>query len=178
MKALVIGGSGLIGGEAALYLAARGHEVTVMSRRPPTAPALAALPHIAGDYVNDSMDDGRFEGFDWLVFSAAADVRNLPTDGSITPEDYYRKCNDEAVPRCLQAAREAGINKVVYIGSFYAQVAPHRIDECPYVASRYNTDRAARALAGPGFDVVSLDCPFILGHIPGSRVPDIAARVE
>lgn len=178
MRTLVIGGSGLIGGEAALYLAAKGHDVTVMSRRPPSAPALAALPYIAGDYVNDPMDDGRLEGFDWLVFSAAADIRNLPTDGSVSPEDYYRKSNDEAVPRCLEAARNAGVRKVVYIGSFYAQVAPHRVAECPYVASRYNTDRAARALASEGFEVVTLDCPFILGHIPGSHVPYIAALVE
>ena len=178
MKVLVIGGSGLIGGEVALHLSTHGHDVTLMSRTPPTSPALTVLPHIPGDYINDAMDDGRLDGFDWLVFSAAADIRNLPADGSVSPEDFYRRSNDEAVPRCIAAARDAGISKVVYIGSFYAQVAPHRIAECPYVASRYNTDRAVRALAGPGFSVITLDCPFILGHIPGTRVPYIAALVE
>ena len=178
MNVLVIGGSGLIGGETALYLAGQGHRVTLMSRTPPSSPALTVFPHICGDYVNDDMGDGRLDGFDWLVFSAAADIRNLPTDGSVTPEDFYRRHNDEAVPRCIAAARDAGVSKVVYIGSFYAQVAPHRIAECPYVASRYNTDRAVRALTSDQFAVTTLDCPFILGHIPGTRVPYIAALVE
>jgi nucleoside-diphosphate-sugar epimerase len=175
MKVLVIGGSGLIGGDAALHLADRGHDVTIMSRRPPTAPALAELDFLQGDYVHDDMADGRLRGFDWLVFAAAADIRNLPRDGSVDPATFYREANDIAVPRCLEAARDAGVNRVVYIGSFYTQVARHRIDLCPYVASRDRTDRAVRALSGPGFTVCALDCPFVLGHIPGSRVPYIAA---
>ena len=175
MKVLVIGGSGLIGGEAALHMSALGHDVSIMSRQPPQAPSLAALPHIPGDYVNDDLGDGRLEGFDWLVFSAAADIRNLPQDGSVTPQAFYQRANDEAVPRAIEHASAAGIRRAVYIGSFYAQVAPHRIEECPYVASRYNTDRLVRGLSGPEFDVITLDCPFILGHVPGTTVPYLAA---
>lgn len=178
MKVLVIGGSGLIGGEAAMYLQEQGHEVTLMSRQPPTAPALAKMPFIAGNYIHDDMGDGRLQGFDALVFSAAADIRNLPQDGSVTPEDFYRQANDEAVPRCLEAARYAGITRVVYIGSFYGQVAPERVGKCPYVTSRVNTDRAVRALSGDGFTVCSLDCPFVLGHIPGTQVPHMAGLVQ
>ena len=178
MKVLVIGGSGLIGGETALYLKARGHEVSIMSRRPPQAPVLAELPFVAGDYINENMADGRLEGFDALVFSAAADIRNVPTDGSVMPEDVYTRANDIAVPRALQAARDAGIGSVVYIGTFYPQVAPERIGECPYVTSRANTDRAVRALNRDNFRVCCLDLPFVLGHIEGTEVPYIAALVN
>lgn len=178
MKVLVIGGSGLIGGDAALHLKEQGHDVTVMSRKPPQAPALAALPFVVGDYINDNLGDGRLAGYDALVFSAAADIRNVPMDGSATPEAVYKEANDIAVPRALEAARDAGIGSVVYIGTFYPQVAPHRVGECPYVTSRHNTDQAVRALNSDSFRVCTLDLPFVLGHIPGTEVPHIAALVN
>lgn len=177
MKVLVIGGSGLIGGDAALQLKRAGHEVTIMSRKAPQAPALAELPFLAGDYINDDMGDGRLQGFDALVFSAAADIRNVPMDGSADPAQVYTEANDIAVPRCLEAARDAGISQVVYIGTFYPQVAPERIGVCPYVTSRANTDKAVRALNSDEFKVCCLDLPFVLGHIPGTEVPHIAALV-
>lgn len=178
MNVLVIGGSGLIGGEAALHLRAQGHDVAIMSRYAPQAPVLAELPFVPGNYIEDDLRDGRLSGYDALVFCAAADIRNVPMDGSATPEEVYRRANDEAVPRAIESARDAGIGRVVYIGTFYPQVAAHRIGECPYVTSRYRTDQAVRALNGEGFCVCTLDLPFVLGHIPGSDVPHIAALVQ
>ena len=105
MKILVVGGSGLIGGDAALFLSEQGHDVTIMARKPSTVPALAALPLLVGDYVNDDCSDGRLKGFDALVFAAAADIRNIPRDGSVTPEQFYKKHNDDAVPRFLEENR-------------------------------------------------------------------------
>ncbi|MAY39862.1 MULTISPECIES: NAD-dependent epimerase/dehydratase family protein [Spongiibacter] len=177
MKVLVVGGSGLIGGDAALYLKSHGHDVTIMARSAPTAPVLAALPFVRGDYVNDDMSDGRLNRFDAVVFAAAADIRQVPMDGSVTPEDFYRKVNDEAVPRFFAAAREAGVRRAVYIGTFYPQVASHRIGECPYVTSRSNTDEAVRAMSSDSFTVCSLNLPFVMGHIPGLDIPHIGALV-
>lgn len=177
MKILVVGGSGLIGGDAALYLKQQGHDVTIMARRAPTTPALAALPLLQGDYVNDDCSDGRLKGFDALVFAAAADIRNLPHDGSVTPERFYKKYNDEAVPGFFRAARDAGIKSAVYIGTFYPQVAPHRIGVCPYVTSRHNTALAVAALASDSFRVCVLNPPFVLGHIDGLDVPHLSALV-
>ncbi len=178
MKVLVVGGSGLIGGEIALYLRAKGHEVTIMARKPPSTPVLAELSFLQGDYVNDDCADGRLLGFDSLVFAAAADIRALPQDGSITAEDFYTKYNDEAVPRFFAAAKAAGINRAVYIGTFYPQVAPHRIGYCPYVTSRHNTDVAVRKLNSETFRVCSLNAPFVLGHIPGLEIPHVTALVH
>ncbi len=177
MRVLVVGGSGLIGGDAALYLQAQGHTVTIMARKKPSAPALAALPFLQCDYVNDEVSDGRLKGFDWLVFAAAADIRQLPMDGSVEAEAFYRQVNDEAVPRFFAAAREAGIQRAVYIGTFYPQVAPQQIGVCPYVTSRSVTDEAVRALASDSFAVCSLNLPFVLGHIPGLDIPHIGALV-
>ncbi len=177
MKVLVVGGTGLIGGDIALYLTSQGHSVTIMSRKPSTVPCLAALPYIQGDYVNDSFDDEQLSGFDGLVFAAAADIRVLPVDGSVTPTAFYRQVNDVAVPRFFAAARNAGVSRVVYIGTFYPQVAPERIGICPYVTSRHNTDAAVRALSSATFNVCSLNAPWVLGHIDGFDVPHIEALV-
>ena len=177
MKVLVVGGSGLIGGDAALHLASLGHDVTIMSRKPPTAPALAALPFMACDYIHDDVSDGRLQGFDWLLFSAAADIRNMPMDGSVAPDTFYQQANDVAVPRFFKAARDAGVSRAVYIGTFYPQVAPQQVGVCPYVTSRHNTDEALRALSTEQFTVCSLNAPFVLGHIPGLSIPHLDAMV-
>lgn len=50
MNVLVVGGSGLLGGHAGLYLHEQGWDVTIASRNAPTAPLLAALPFISLDY--------------------------------------------------------------------------------------------------------------------------------
>ena len=175
MKVLVVGGTGLIGGEIALYLQENGHAVTLMSRKPTTVPGLADMPFLQGDYINDDFSDGRLNGFDWLVFSAAADIRNIPQDGSVSPQDFYTKANDEAVPRFFAAARDAGFSRAVMVGTFYPQVAPQQIGVCPYVTSRHNTDVAVRALSNEKFSVCSINGPFVLGNIPGMDVPYISA---
>ncbi|AMO69130.1 NAD-dependent epimerase/dehydratase [gamma proteobacterium BDW918] len=175
MKVLVVGGTGLIGGEIALYLQENGHAVTLMSRKPTTVPGLADMPFLQGDYINDDFSDGRLNGFDWLVFSAAADIRNIPQDGSVSPQDFYTKVNDEAVPRFFAAARDAGFSRAVMVGTFYPQVAPQQIGVCPYVTSRHNTDVAVRALSNEKFSVCSINAPFVLGNIPGMDVPYISA---
>ncbi|MFL3655702.1 MAG: NAD-dependent epimerase/dehydratase family protein [Halioglobus sp.] len=177
MKVLVVGGSGLIGGDIALYLQAQGHDATIMARNAPSTPSLAALPFMQGDYVNDSFDNEQLGGFDALVFAAAADIRALPMDGSVSPEAFYSEVNDRAVPRFFAAAREAGIARAVYIGTFYPQVAPERIGICPYVTSRHHTDTAVRALSGAAFNVCSLNAPFVLGHIDGLDIPHLGALV-
>jgi nucleoside-diphosphate-sugar epimerase len=178
MKVLVVGGTGLIGGEIALYLKKNGHDVTLMSRTPTSVPALADMAFLQGDYINDDVSDGRLRGFDWLVFSAAADIRNLPQDGSVTPESFYTKANDEAVPRFFEAARDAGISRAVMVGTFYPQVAPQQIGVCPYVTSRHNTDVKVRALCNEHFNVCCLNAPFVLGRIEGLNVPYIDALAE
>ncbi|NRB40216.1 MAG: NAD(P)-dependent oxidoreductase [Pseudomonadales bacterium] len=178
MKILIVGGSGLIGGDAALHLTQQGHEVTIMARNPPQTPVLAALPFLQGNYIHDNTQKLGLENFDALVFSAAADIRNLPLDGSVSAQDFYQQVNDIAVPAFFKAAKEAGISKAVYIGSFYPQIAPQKIGECAYVTSRHNTDIAVRKLADEHFNVCTLNAPFVLGHIPGLEIPHIRALVE
>lgn len=178
MNVLIVGGTGLIGGEIALHLKQQGHSVTLMARKPAQAPALAELPLIKADYINDQISSELLAQFDHLVFSATADIRNLPMDGSVTPEDFYTQANDIAVPKFFALAKQAGIKKAVLIGTFYPQVAPDKIGSCPYVTSRHNTCENVLALADDSFAVYALNAPFVLGHIDGLAVPHISALVE
>lgn len=75
----------------------------------------------------------------------------------------------------MNRAREAGIKRVVNIGSFYPQVAPELIKTSAYVRSRHESDVALRALHSQEFFVCSLNAPFILGHVPGLEVPHLQA---
>ncbi len=178
MKILIVGGSGLIGGEAALHLAKNGHDITIMARKKPTTPCLAAFNFLSADYIYSDLATLGLSNYDALVFSAAADIRNIPIDGSMSPAEFYNQANDEAVPAFFAAAKAAGIERAVYIGTFYPQVAPHQIGPCPYVTSRAVTDRKVRALADESFSVCSLNAPFVLGHIEGLLIPHLKVLVD
>ncbi len=177
MKTLIVGGTGLVGGHAAIHLSEQGYDVTIMSRNKPAAHALKDTEFIRCNYIEDDVTDGRLEGFDALVFAAAQDIRQLPMDGSISPDSFYKKANDEAVPRFFEAAKAAGITRAAYVGSFYPQIAPERINTDPYVHSRHVTDEAVRALSDERFNVCSLNAPFILGELPGLDIPHILGLI-
>jgi nucleoside-diphosphate-sugar epimerase len=177
MKILVVGGTGLIGGHGALYFKEQEHDVTIMARsKPKGTSALNELPFIAGNYVEDDFSDGRLNGFDWLVFAAGNDIRHLPEGSDET--EHYTKTNVEAIPRFFEKAREAGITRTVYIGSFYPQVVPEKIETSAYVKSRFLSDQAVRALSTPDFNVCSLNAPIVVGSLPGLSVPHLEALVQ
>lgn len=175
MKILVVGGTGLAGGHAALWLAERGHAVTIAARKPPEAGgALAQLPFAAIDYL--AADAAALRGFDALVFAAGNDIRHVPqgTDEAA----HWQRANAEGVPRFFAQARDAGVGTAVYIGSFYPQVRPELLQRSAYVRGRLAADEAARALNAPGFRVCSLNAPFIIGTVPGLVVPGLQAHAN
>ncbi|MEM1110417.1 MAG: NAD-dependent epimerase/dehydratase family protein [Pseudomonadota bacterium] len=178
MKVLVVGGTGLIGGDIALQLQKLGHEVTIMSRKPSTVPMLAALPFMQGDYVNDDFSGDQLSAFDTLVFAAAADIRYMPQDGSMTEEEFYTSSNDIPVPRFFATAKAAGVERAVYISTFYPIVARDQVGKSAYVTSRYNTEKAVCALSDESFSVCSLNPGFVWGHIEGLDVPHISAYIS
>lgn len=170
MKILIVGGTGLLGGHAALHLQSLGHEVTIAARRPaPATTAMAALPFLAMDYVAGTARKQDLEGFDALVFAAGNDIRHVPPEADAPA--HWLHANGEALPSFFALAREAGIKKAILIGSFYPQVAPELAQSDPYVRSRHLACTGARALAAPGFEVCSLNAPFMVGTVPGLPSP-------
>ncbi|WP_028221799.1 NAD-dependent epimerase/dehydratase family protein [Paraburkholderia oxyphila] len=174
MNILVIGGTGLIGGHAALHLHAQGNTVTLAARKPPApGSALAQFDVLLRDYVAGNFTREDLARFDAVVFAAGNDIRHLPPDADEAA--HWERANVEAVPRFFALAREAGIKRAVLVGSFYPQVAPHLIDTIPYVRSRHLADERVRALATPAFSVCSVNAPFVVGSVPGLRNDMFAA---
>lgn len=166
MKVLVVGGTGALGGHAALHLAARGHEVTIGGRNPanPATP-MAALPFLNGDYVAGDYTADRLAGFDWVVFAAGNDPRHVPAGADFLA--FLHQANHLAVPAFFAAAREAGVRRAVQLGSYYHQAAPELVAGNPYIQSRKAACEGARAQASASFGVVSVNAPFMVGAVPG-----------
>jgi nucleoside-diphosphate-sugar epimerase len=177
MKILIVGGTGLIGGHAALHLTELGNQVSIAARKPaPEATPMAKLPFIQGDYLTDDFALKNLRGFDALIFAAGNDIRHLPPD---TDEaEHWQRANAKGVPAFFRKARDAGIGTAILIGSFYPQAAPHTVEKSSYVRGRKLADDGARALNSKEFRVCSLNAPFVAGVVPGLVVPGFAAHVN
>jgi nucleoside-diphosphate-sugar epimerase len=167
-RVLVVGGTGLIGGHAALRLREAGHAVTIASRRRPEGGLLATLPFVPVDYIGKKAERDFFAPFDTLVFAAGNDYRHVPKAADGTAN--WHEANALAIPAFFKDAKEAGISTAILIGSWYPQAAPTLIDQDPYVASRLHADEGVRALSDDGFRVVVLNAPYVVGHVDGLDV--------
>ena len=177
MKILVIGGTGMIGGHAALYLKSQGHDVTVSGRKPPQATTeLAKLPFLQGDYVSSTFTVDDLKPFDAIVFAAGADIRHVPEGGDYDSHVLY--ANGEAVPAFAKLAKEAGVKHFIHIGSFYPHIAPELLDSNPYIRSRKLATDGISALADDTFHALSLDAPFVVGTVPGMSLPMFEAYTQ
>jgi dihydroflavonol-4-reductase len=176
VNTLIVGGTGLTGAHAALHLREAGHNVTLMSRSAPTTECLQDFEHLAGNYIDDDIPVEVFSRFDQLVFAAGADIRLLPSDEDEAA--FFERVNTQAVPRFFRRAREAGIRRAVYVGTYYPQVVPQMIETSAYVRSRHLADQGLRALNSDSFNVCSLNAPFILGYVPGIPLPHLEVLVQ
>ncbi len=173
---LVVGGTGLTGAHAALHLREAGHKVTLLSRCAPALASLRDFDHLAGNYVDDDIPVDALANFDQLVFAAGADIRQLPP--GVDDAAFFERVNTQAIPRFFARAKDAGIQRAVYVGTYYPQVVPEKIDSNPYVRSRHLADEGLRALHSASFTVCSLNAPFILGYVPGIVLPHLQVLVQ
>jgi len=174
MNILIVGGTGMIGGHAALHLRTKGHQVTVAGRHPPAAGTpLAELDFLRVDFIADDPPNDRFRKFDAMVFAAGNDIRHVPKGASYYEHVHY--ANAVAQPRFFAAARDAGIRQLVNIGSFYPHVAPKLMANNPYMRSRQAAHEGMCALMSDRFRVISIDAPFVIGAVLGALAGAIMA---
>ncbi|KAH6971244.1 hypothetical protein BKA56DRAFT_622019 [Ilyonectria sp. MPI-CAGE-AT-0026] len=174
---LVVGGTGMIGGHAALHLQSKGHKVTIAGRhRPDSVPLLAALPLLQGDYVNKDFTNDQLLSFDAIVFTAGADTRHVPADTDA--DTYLLQANAIAVPGFAALARSAGVKQIVHIGSIYPHILLDIVEKNTYVRSRKLAAEGVASLSTPSFSATSLDPPFVVGTVPGLNVPMFQAYVQ
>jgi nucleoside-diphosphate-sugar epimerase len=175
MKVFMIGGTGLLGSEAARELIARGHEVATLAL--PPLPEGALLPPEMkiefGNYLEMSDDElkAHFRSCDAFVFAAGVDER---VEGSAPIYDLYKKFNIDPIKRLLPLAKECGVKHVAICGSYFAYLAKTRPDMeltkgHPYIRSRIEQEEAAMSFADDNYDVAVLELPYIFGTQPGRR---------
>ncbi len=124
MHVLVTGGTGFVGSHTVAELVRRGHRVRLYVRDPERIPpaleplGLAALPHVTGDVTDQASVAQAMEGCDAVVHAASVyslDVRDAGRTLHVNP------VGTEAV---LAAARDWGLDPVVYVSSYVALFPP------------------------------------------------------
>jgi nucleoside-diphosphate-sugar epimerase len=166
VKILIVGGTGMIGGHAALHLSNLGNEVVLASRRPAAIETpMAKFPTLTADYTKGDFTVADLAPFDAIVFAAGNDIRHLPK--GTDEREFWRVAQIEGVPNFVARAKQAGVKRLVHLGSYYHQVAPHLVGTNAYVHARQLADEGARALASADFNVSTLNPPSIVGAIAG-----------
>lgn len=113
MKACVTGGTGFVGSYVVRHLLAAGHTVRVLHRETSRLLALDGLVYESalGDITDTDSLRRAFEGCDW-VFHVAAVADYWQAD-----RDWMFTVNVDGTRNVLDAARDAGVKRVVFTSS-------------------------------------------------------------
>lgn len=171
----MIGGTGLLGSEAAKVLIERGHEVSSIAL--PPLPEGARLPEKMqisyGNYLEMTDDElrGYFKGCDGFIFAAGVDER---VEGPAPIYDLYKKFNIDPVKHLLKLAKECGVKHASICGSYFSYFAKTKPELeltkwHPYIRSRIDQENAALSFADENFSVGILELPYIFGTQPGRK---------
>lgn len=175
MKVFIIGGTGLLGSEAAKELIARGHKVSSIAL--PPVPEGAELPPemelTFGNYMEmtDSELIQCFRGCDAFVFAAGVDER---VEGPAPIYEMFKRYNITPLEKLLRLAKKCGVKHAVVCGSYFSYFAklwPEK-ELCkwhPYIRSRVDQEHVALALSDENFDVAVLELPYIFGAQKGRK---------
>jgi dihydroflavonol-4-reductase len=156
---LVTGASGFLGWHVARLLVERGHKVRALVRPSSKLRELEVEP-VRGDLRDASSLDRAVAGCG-LVFHVAADYRLWARD----PEELYRS-NVDGTRSVLEAARRAGVDRVVYTSTVGCigipknglgdETVPVTLEEMTgaYKRSKFLAERVALDFAASGFPVV------------------------
>jgi dihydroflavonol-4-reductase len=164
--ALVTGATGFVGSHVARLLTARGQRIRVLVRRESRLDNLSGLPddlceRVLGDLTDPASLRAALQGCSRL-YHIAADYRLWSKD----PRELYR-ANVDGTRSLLQAARDAGVERVVYTSTVGALGIPRDgtpgTEESPvreadmighYKRSKFLAEVEAARLASDGLDVV------------------------
>lgn len=175
MKIFMIGGTGLLGSQAAKELISRGHDVVSIAL-PPLPEGAVLPPEMQIDYGNYlEMSDEEISkymmGCEGFVFAAGVDER---VEGPAPIYDLYKKYNIDPIKRLLAIAKKCGVKHVVICGSYFSYFAKTRPELeltkwHPYIRSRIDQENEAFKFADDSFDVAVLELPYIFGTQPGRK---------
>ncbi|MDQ1206387.1 NAD-dependent epimerase/dehydratase family protein [Microbacterium sp. SORGH_AS_0862] len=173
-RALVVGGTGLLGYHTTQELLRRGYRVATLALPATDAPELPIEVDAHWGDVN-LMTDGELAdlltGTDAVFFAMGADERTLPPAPA---SRFYYEANVVPTQRLARLARAAGVERFIVFGSDTAEWG-ERWPELgfrtrnAYPRSRYAQEEVA-VLEGDGaMDVMVLRLPYIFGVVAGQR---------
>ena len=175
MKIFMIGGTGLLGSQAAAELIKRGHSVSSVSL--PPIPSGANIPKemklSLGNYMEMSDEEIRecMHDCDGFIFAAGVDER---IEGPAPIYDMFYKYNIAPLKHILTIAKECNVKHVVILGSYFAyfdRIHPEweMAKTHPYIKSRVDQAQMALSFADQNMDVAILELPYIFGTQPGRK---------
>ena len=176
MKICMIGGTGLLGCEAAKQLIAKGHQVSTLAL--PPLPEGAPIPEemeIIFQDINKWSDEEVekwLKGADAFVFAAGVDER-VEMEAPVLPK--YHKFNIAPLERIFPLCKKAGVKHATVLGSYFsywAKMHPERpdyIDKNPYIQSRLAQEKFCEDSCDENFSVDVLELPYIFGTQPGRK---------
>ena len=177
MKICMIGGTGLLGAEAAKVMIAKGHKVSTLAL--PPLPEGAPIPEemeIIFQDINKWSDadiENWLKGADAFVFAAGVDER-VEMEAPVLPK--YHKFNIAPLERIFPLCKKAGVKHATVLGSYFAYWAkmhPEKPDYCsdrnPYIQSRLAQEQFCKDSCDENFSVDVLELPYIFGTQPGRR---------
>lgn len=172
MKALVTGGTGFVGSHLVRALIDAGHEARVLHRASSKLDALAGIEFESalGDITDQDSMRAACEGVDWVFHVAAV-------------ADYWRAdkskmydANVEGTRRVLNAARDAGVRRVIFTSSAAAvglradgtpsdESDPFRLppERFPYGHTKALAERVCAEAVSAGQDVVLVNPVVVFG---------------
>ena len=175
MKVFMIGGTGLLGCEAARIFIERGHDVTSVALPPlPQGAPIPEAMHLEFCNIYEKSDEEIKEflkGMDCFVFAAGVDER---VEFKAPVYDSYYKFNIAPIKRILPLCKEVGVKKAVILGSYFSYLAKEKpemklTEKHPYIRSRIDQENVAFSFADDNFDVSVLELPYIFGTQPGRK---------
>ena len=175
MKVFMIGGTGLLGCEAARIFIERGHDVTSVALPPlPQGAPIPEAMHLEFCNIYEKSDDeikDFLKGMDCFVFAAGVDER---VEFKAPVYDSYYKFNIAPLKRILPLCKEVGVKKAVILGSYCSYLAKEKpemklTEKHPYIRSRIDQENVAFSFADDNFDVSVLELPYIFGTQPGRK---------
>jgi len=187
MKALVSGGSGLVGRYIVEALLAAGYQVTVAGRTPPAARLFSAPVGFRGFTLDaDDPPDDLFDGETCLVHAAFDHVPGRYRGGEGDDAEAFRRRNLVGSVRLFEAAKRAGIQRVVFLSSraVYDGFSPTRAltedaELAPtslYGEVKLGCEEALAGLDGPGFCTASLRLTGVYGDLRPNKWDELIAE--
>lgn len=175
MNVFMIGGTGLLGCEAARQLIAHGHKVksVALPPLPEGAPIPEEMEIVFGD-INKRSDEEVLEmltGCDVFIFAAGVDER---VEFPAPVEDYYRRFNIAPLERLFPLCKKAGVKRAVVLGSYFAYLSKIKPEadfpaRNPYFRSRLLQEKVCEDACDENFSCKVLELPYIFGTQPGRK---------